>query len=212
MEKILTSKHKEHYFKTHLINLSDWKQFELQLKTLPWEVSSLDMKEFKEKPKHSVARLGIFISSLLLFSLLIYLISIITHSYLILFLFITGIMLIGMFLSEGLKMIDKLKKPIISIEQDQIIVFMPYKEQKVILEKHKIEEIKLIPKEENNYQLQISFKEEVLFFSMNLNEDMLNNLIKILTDWSDTVKIDLSNYNNFKINLLNNQKNPFAAL
>ncbi|WP_338762799.1 hypothetical protein WAF17_18340 [Bernardetia sp. ABR2-2B] len=201
LEKILNSKSERKYFKHHLSSLSDWKQFEMQLTTLPWEVSNLNMKEFKEKPKHSLARLGIFISSLLLFPLFGYLLSFLNpflsffkeYSLVISsFLLMLVLLFIGIFLSEGLKMVDKLKKPIISIEKDQIIVFMPYKKQKVILEKHKIEEIKLIPKEDNNYQLQVSFRKEVLFFSMNLNEDMFKNLVKTLKSWSDTAKIDLS--------------------
>lgn len=212
MEKTLPSKHQEQYFKANLYSISDWKQFETPLQTLPWKVSNLDMKDFKEKPKHSLARFGIFISSLLMFPLLSYIFSFIDNFYIIYSLFIGGIIFISLFLSEGLKMVDKLKKPIISIEKDQIVVFMPYKGQKVILVKHKIEEIKLIPKEGNNYNLQVSFKNKILFFSMNLNEDMLINLTEILTDWSDTIKIDLSNYNNFKINLPNNPKKPFAAL
>jgi len=69
---------------------------------------------------------------------------------------------------------------------------MPYKEQKVTLAKYKVEEIELIPKENDNYKLRVSYKGGTLFFSMNLNQNVLSSLIETLYNWSNTVKIDLT--------------------
>ncbi|WP_291727399.1 hypothetical protein [Bernardetia sp.] len=190
VRKTLNLKSKREYFKAYLHSISDWKEFDTRLKTLPWVLSSLDMKEFRKKSKNSMLRLVLFVTSLLLVAILCYLLSF-SSSVFMLFLLITGIGFIGEFLSRSLKSVDKSEKPQISIEKDQIIVFMPYKEQKVTLAKYKIEEIELISKEKNNYKLRVSYTKGSMFFSFYLAPRQLSSLVETLYDWSDSVRIDL---------------------
>ncbi|WP_338812615.1 hypothetical protein V9L05_14685 [Bernardetia sp. Wsw4-3y2] len=202
VKKTLNLKSKKQYFKAYLHSISDWKQFDTQLKTLPWVLSSLDMQEYKREEKSNkgfTLRKFIAVSFLLslvwLFAFLFNLIS----SHLFFISIPIGILsfiaiLAGWskrILEDARFVVDK-SNPTLSIEKEQIIVFMPYKEQKVTLAKHKIEEIELIPKEDNNYKLRVSYKTGTMFFSMNLNHLKFETLIETLYDWSNTIKIDLT--------------------
>lgn len=194
VKKILNLKSKRQYFRAYLHSISDWKQFDTQLKTLPWVLSSLDMTDFKEKTDVSYTPVIFSICTLIIF-----LGSIIMDSYEFFFTILSSIPFlliirhfINLFLTNKLDKNGESKKPTISIEKDQIIVFMPYKEQKVTLAKYKVEEIELIPKESNNYKLRVSYKGGTIFFSMNLNQNSFSSLIETLYDWSNTVRIDLT--------------------
>lgn len=195
IKKTLNLKSKRQYFKAYLHSISDWKQFDTQLKTLPWVLSSLDMKEYEKEQKDISYTSVIF----LIFTLIVFLISIIVNSYYYFFALVGIIPLVlvikkavNSFFNKKLSKNKANNKPAISIEKDQIIIFMPYKEQKVTLAKYKIEEIELIPKESNNYKLRVSYKGGTMFFSMNLTQNSLSTLIETLYDWSNTVKIDLT--------------------
>ena len=211
IKKTLNLKSKRHYFKTYLHSISDWKQFDKQIKTLPWVLSSLDMKEYEEEQKDYSYTV---IFSILTF--LVFLVSIVMNSYYFFFAILSSVSfillakyVINLFLTSKLgknKVNEKItKKPTISIEKDQIVVLMPYKEQKVTLAKYKVEEIELIPKEDNNYKLRVSYKGGTIFFSMNLNKTSLNSLIETLYDWSNTIRIDLKKMSfdrNLEVNYL----------
>ena len=211
IKKTLNLKSKRHYFKTYLHSISDWKQFDKQIKTLPWVLSSLDMKEYEEEQKDYSYTV---IFSILTF--LVFLVSIVMNSYYFFFAILSSVSfillakyVINLFLTSKLgknKVNEKItKKPTISIEKDQIVVLMPYKEQKVTLAKYKVEEIELIPKEDNNYKLRVSYKGGTIFFSMNLNKTSLNSLIETLYDWSNTVRIDFKKMSfdrNLEVNYL----------
>lgn len=214
VKKTLNLKSKREYFKAYLHSISDWKEFDNRLKTLPWVLSSLDMKEFKKKSKNSMLRLMLFVTSLLAIPLLFYLLPLFNffNSFaLTLFLLIAGMMGIGTFLVNSLKAVDKSEEPQISIEKDQIIVFMPYKEQKVTLAKYKVEEIALISKENNNQKLRISYKGGAMFFSFQLNPRHFGYLIETLYDWSDSVRIDLTE-TKFSLGAMQNYSYLYASL
>ncbi|WP_338762801.1 hypothetical protein WAF17_18345 [Bernardetia sp. ABR2-2B] len=202
VKKTLNLKSKRQYFKAYLHSISDWKQFDTQLKTLPWVLSSLDMEEYKrEKNVNKGFTLKRFILGSLLLSLVwffAFLYNIISSNWFFLSIPIGILLFIAIIAGWSKRIledttfgIDK-SNPVISIEKDQIIVFMPYKEQKVTLAKYKVEEIELIPKEGSNYKLRISYKGGTLFFSMNLNYLKFETLIETLYDWSNTVRIDLT--------------------
>jgi YHS domain-containing protein len=208
VKKILNLKSKRQYFKAYLHSISDWKQFDTQIKTLPWVLSSLDTKEYEEEQKNISYTLVIF----LIFTLLIFLISVIMNSYYFFFAILGSIPFILLIRHFTNLLLNKKsgknrasKKPTISIERDQIVIFMPYKEQKVTLAKYKVEEIELIPKENDNYKLRVSYKGGTIFFSMNLNQNSLSNLIETLYNWSNTVKIDFKKMSfgrNLEVNYL----------
>lgn len=202
VKKTLNLKSKRQYFKAYLHSISDWKQFDTQLKTLPWVLSSLDMKEYKrEKNSNKGFTLRRFIASSLLISLVwlfAFLFNLISSTLFFISIPIGILLFIAIIagwskrlLEDTTFVVDK-SNPVISLEKEQIIVFMPYKEQKVTLAKYKVEEIELIPKEENNYKLRVSYKGGMMFFSMNLNQNSFSSLIETLYDWSNTVKIDLT--------------------
>ncbi|WP_338792480.1 hypothetical protein [Bernardetia sp. MNP-M8] len=203
VKKTLNLKSKRQYFKAYLHSISDWKQFDTQLKTLPWLLSSLDLKEYK-KTKNDINFTFGKVVSISILSIFLFMEGVqndfINNDLAIIgfiILMIISVSAIIFFWSKIASkdtefVLDKNSAPSISIEKDQIIVFMPYKEQKVTLAKHKIEEIELIPKEENNYKLRVSYKTGTMFFSMNLNHLKFENLIETLYEWSNTVRIDLT--------------------
>ncbi|AFM05310.1 hypothetical protein Fleli_2965 [Bernardetia litoralis DSM 6794] len=199
VKKVLNLKSKRQYFKAHLHSISDWKQFDTQIKTLPWVLSSLDMKEYKRE-KNNTLTFG-KVATILIIFVVLFAISVknnlISYSLIPIGLLISMLIFMTLFiwtkvLSKDTTFVVDKNNPTISLEKDQIIVFMPYKEQKVTLAKYKVEEIELIPKEDNNYKLRVSYKGGTIFFSMNLNRISLHGLIEILYDWSNTVKIDLT--------------------
>ncbi|WP_375559830.1 hypothetical protein ACE193_19185 [Bernardetia sp. OM2101] len=203
VKKTLNLKSKRQYFKAYLHSISDWKQFDTQLKTLPWVLSSLDMKEYKRERGDISFTLGKVVSISVL-SIFVF-IEAVKNDFIdddlamigFIILMIFSVAAIVFFWSKIASkdtdfVLDKNSAPAISIEKDQIIIFMPYKEQKVTLAKYKVEEIELIPKEENNYKLRISYKGGTIFFSMNLNQNSLSSLIETLYDWSNAVRIDLT--------------------
>ena len=202
VKKTLNLTSKRQYFKAHLHSISDWKQFDTQLKTLPWVLSSLDMKEYTKKKNDNkgftlrkVITIYLLVCLIWLFVFLGDLISTSTFVISLFFSFAIMVSIIKIWAKSILEdttfVVDK-NNPIISIEKDQIIVFMPYKEQKVTLAKYKIEEIELVPKKNDNYKLRVLYKGGTMFFSINLNQNLLNSLIETLYDWSNTVKIDLT--------------------
>jgi len=77
VKKILNLKSKRQYFKTHLHSISDWKQFDNQLKTLPWVLSSLDINK-NEEEKEDISYTSVIF---LMFTLIIFLVSIVMNSY-----------------------------------------------------------------------------------------------------------------------------------
>ncbi|PIY11591.1 MAG: hypothetical protein COZ18_03585 [Flexibacter sp. CG_4_10_14_3_um_filter_32_15] len=202
VKKTLNLKSKRQYFKAYLHSISDWKEFDTQIKTLPWVLSSLDMKEYYQTVKNEgltikdlfIIFICVLVSTLLVLGILNFAIKFLLGAFFIIF-FAFGIAM--KFLVNASKKNSKVvlrhdNKPTISIEKDQIIVFMPYKEQKVTLAKYKVEEIELIPKENNNYKLRVSYKRGTMFFSMNLTQNSFSTLIETLYDWSNTVRIDLT--------------------
>ncbi len=202
VKKTLNLKSKRQYFKAYLHNISDWKEFDTKIKTLPWVLSSLDMKTYYQTTKNegltskdlSIIFLCALVSILLILWILKFSIPFLISTFLVVA-FIYGIAiksLVSASQKDSNVTIKHDSKPSISIEKDQIIVFMPYKEQKVTLAKYKVEEIELIPKEGNNYKLRVSYQNGTLFFSMNLNHIALENLIETLYNWSNTVRIDLT--------------------
>jgi hypothetical protein len=202
VKKTLNLKSKRQYFKAYLHNISDWKQFDTQIKTLPWVLSSLDMKVYYQTVKNqgiTIKDLFIIFMCVLVSTILILTILKISTSFSVSLIFVVfAVFALAMkFLVNASQKDSKVllkhdNKPAISIEKDQIIIFMPYKEQKVTLAKYKIEEIELIPKEENNYKLRVSYKGGTIYFSMNMNQNLFGSLIETLYDWSNTVKIDLT--------------------
>ncbi len=194
IKKILNLKPEKQYFEAHLNNISDWKAFDTQITTLPWVLSSLEVSE-NEEEKKDISYTPVI---LLVLTLIIFLISVVMNSYYYFFailgsipLFLLTKKITNSLINNKLDKNATSKKPVISIEKEQIIVFMPYKEQKVTLAKYKVEEIELLPKENDNYELRVSYKEGTIFFSMNLNQKSLSSLIETLYNWSDTVRIDL---------------------
>jgi len=202
VKKTLNLKSKRQYFKAYLHSISDWKEFDTQIKTLPWVLSSLDMKEYYQTVKNEgltikdlfIIFICVLVSTLLVLGILNFAIKFLLGAFFIIFF---AFVIAMKFLVNASKKNSKVvlrhdNKPTISIEKDQIIVFMPYKEQKVTLAKYKVEEIELIPKENNNYKLRVSYKRGTMFFSMNLTQNSFSTLIETLYDWSNTVRIDLT--------------------
>lgn len=202
VKKTLNLKSKRQYFKAYLHSISDWKQFDTQLKTLPWVLSSLDMKEYYQTVKNEglttrdlfIIFICVLVSTLLILGILDFSIPFLVGTFFTI-LFMYGIatkVIVNTSQKDSKVILRHNNKPTISIEKDQIIVFMPYKEQKVTLAKYKIEEIELIPKEENNYKLRVLYKGGSMSFSMSLNQNSLSSLVETLYNWSNTVKIDLT--------------------
>ncbi len=203
VKKTLNLKSKRQYFKTYLHSISDWKQFDTQIKTLPWVLSSLDMKEYKRERGDISFTLGKIVSisvlSIFLFieavknDFIDYDLAMIGFIILLIFSVAAIVFFWSKITSKDTDFVlDKNSAPAISMEKEQIIVFMPYKEQKVTLAKYKVKEIELIAKDDDNYKLRVSYKGGAMFFSMNLNQNSFDNLIDTLYDWSNTVKIDLT--------------------
>ena len=201
VKKTLNLKSKRQYFKAYLHSISDWKQFDTQLKTLPWVLSSLDMESYivVKNTEGLSTTTFLFLSTTILLTWIVCFLK----NLFVLPIFLIGILVILSLLgtvmaffvkglNEPTKSVENKTIPAISIEKDQIIIFMPYKEQKVTLAKYKVEEIELVPKEDSNYKLRISYKGGTMFFSMYLHQNSLSSLVETLYNWSNTVKIDLT--------------------
>ena len=221
VKKTLNLKSKREFFKAYLHSISDWKQFDTQLKTLPWVLSSLDMKAYRLKNKSvsimtkNVIGFAISVFFIVLIPLIIMHVGA-SFPFSLTFTIIASIvigtkLLIAAAEKENVKGTKQGNHPALSIEKDQIIVFMPYKEQKVTLAKYKVEEIALISKEGNNQKLRVSYKGGTMFFSFQLNPRHFASLIETLYDWSDSVKIDLTK-TKFSLGSMQNYSYLYASL